>query len=63
MKTQFSIDSEPYTAFETEIANYFGLPVQILSRMEHCSLVRYRDREFIVNTEDLCFQRSMRCAA
>lgn len=34
-------------------ANYFGLTVEVVSRMEHCALVRYRNRELIVNTEDL----------
>jgi len=47
----------------TEIASYFGLPVEIISLMEHSSLIRFRDREFIVDTDDLCLKRSMRCAA
>jgi hypothetical protein len=35
------------------LADYFGLTVQVVTRMQHCSLVRYRDGELIVNTEDL----------
>ena len=38
-----------------EWASYFGVTVEILSRMEHCSLIRWRDREFIVDTADLQF--------
>ena len=34
-------------------ANYFGLTVEVVTRMAQCSLVGYRDRELIVNTEDL----------
>jgi hypothetical protein len=46
-----------------KIAIYFGLPVQVIDRMPHCSLIRYRDREFIVNTGDLHFEWSLKCAA
>ena len=63
MKTQLSSSPEQCRAFETEIAYYCELCVEVLCRMEHSSLVRYRDREFIINTEDLCFLRSMKCAA
>jgi hypothetical protein len=31
--------------------------------MEHCSLIRYSDREFVIHTEDLACRRSLRCAA
>ncbi len=59
----FSRPEQDVEVFETEVAEYCGLTVKVLCRMEHCNLVCYGDREFIVNTEDLCFQRSMRCAA
>ena len=49
--------------FEPKSAEYCGLSVQVVCRMEHCSLIRYRDREFVINTEDLRCQRSLRCAA
>jgi hypothetical protein len=35
------------------VATYFGLTVQVLQRMQHYSLVRYRDHELVVSTEDL----------
>ena len=36
-----------------EWASYFGLTVQIILRMKNCSLIRWHDREFIVDTQDL----------
>ena len=36
-----------------EWASYFGLTVQIIIRMNDCSLIRWRDRESIVDTNDL----------
>jgi hypothetical protein len=38
---------------ETSLVNYFGVLVDVMSRMEHCSLIRYRDRDLLVDTEDL----------
>lgn len=49
--------------FEPKAAEYCGLSAEVVCRMEHCSLIRYRDREFVINTEDLRCQRSLRCAA
>jgi len=49
--------------FEPKAAEYNGLSVEVVCRMEHCSLIRYRDREFVINTEDLRCERSLRCAA
>jgi hypothetical protein len=36
-----------------ELANYFGLTVEIIFRMRNCSLIRWRDHESIVYTEEL----------
>jgi hypothetical protein len=36
-----------------ELASYFGLTVEIVFRMRNCSLIRWRDRESVVDTEDL----------
>lgn len=44
-------------------ANYFGLVVEVIDRMENCSLIRYRDREFIVSTYELQAPSSMKQAA
>lgn len=54
---------ENIEVFELRAAEHCGLSVEVVCRMEHCSLIRYRDREFVIITEDLCFQQSMRCAA
>lgn len=34
-------------------ATYFELVVEIIDQMPNCTLVRYRDREVVVDTEDL----------
>jgi hypothetical protein len=36
-----------------ETASYFGLIVEVIDRMSSLTLVRYRNREFVVCTEDL----------
>ncbi len=64
MKMYFSSRTEQNVeGFEPKAAEYCGLSVEVVCRMEHSSLIRYRDREFVINTEDLCCQRSLRCAA
>ena len=47
----------------TEAAEYFGLTVEVICRMKHCALVRFRDREFVVSAEDLMFVQTLRQAA
>jgi len=44
-------------------ANYFGLSVEVLSQMKHCSLIRFQGREFIADTADLVFSHSLKRAA
>jgi hypothetical protein len=46
-----------------DAADYFGLSVEVVWQMAHSSLIRYRDREFVIETKDLSFQCSLRCAA
>ena len=46
-----------------EAAEYFGLKVEVICRMEHCALVRFGDREFVVDAADLVFDRKLRQAA
>jgi anti-sigma regulatory factor (Ser/Thr protein kinase) len=38
---------------QNETATYFGLTVQIIALMSSCSLIRYGNREFVVDTADL----------
>ena len=47
----------------TEAAEYFGLKVEVIFRMEHYALVRFRDREFVVEAADLAIMRTLRQAA
>jgi hypothetical protein len=46
-----------------EEADYCGLLVRVLLRMEHCSLIQYGNRQFIVDTDDLSCERAMKCVA
>jgi hypothetical protein len=45
-----------------QLGTYFGLRVEIIFRMRNCSLIRWRDRQCIVDTEDLQMVAE-RCAA
>ena len=44
-------------------AEYFGLIVEVLCEMDHCALIRFRDREFVVDADDLVFTRQFCQAA
>jgi hypothetical protein len=46
-----------------DAAEYCGLSVEVVWQMSHSSLIRYRDREIVIETKDLSLQRSLRCAA
>jgi hypothetical protein len=45
------------------MAEYFGLTVEVLCEMNHCALIRFGDREFVVDANDLVSIRQFRCAA
>ena len=42
---------------------YFGIEVEIVVQLDHCSLVRHQDREFVVDTADLTQKLSLAKAA
>jgi len=44
-------------------ASYFGIEVEILVRLNHCCLVRYHGREFIVDAVDLILRQTLAQAA
>ena len=48
---------------ETEAAEYFGLKVEVICRMEQLALVRIRDREVLVDAEHLRFVETFRQVA
>lgn len=35
------------------MAQYFGLTVEVICSMKHCALIRFGDREFVVDASDL----------
>jgi hypothetical protein len=43
--------------------SYFGVEVEIVVCLKHCSLIRYQGREFIVDTADLILKRTLAQAA
>ena len=47
----------------TEAAEYFGLKVEVICLMEHCALVRFEKREFVVEAADLVFVQALRQVA
>jgi hypothetical protein len=45
-------------------AMYFGLEVEVICRMENCSLIRFGTREFVVDSQDLSqLKQALRQAA
>jgi hypothetical protein len=45
-------------------AMYFGLEVEVVFRMENCSLIRFGTREFVVDSQDLSeLKQALRQAA
>ena len=42
---------------------YFGIEVEIICQMTHCSLVRFNDRSFVVDTADLVLEQNFKKTA
>ena len=51
------------TTMNNATAYYFGLEVKVLCTMEHCSLIQFASREFIVEKTDLEFVQTLVQAA
>lgn len=49
--------------YGTEKATYFGIEVEILIRLSQCTLVRYQQRDFVVETADLSSRQTFAKAA
>jgi hypothetical protein len=49
--------------YGTERVTCFGIEVEILVHMDHCTLVRHQKRELIVETSDLSFRHRFAKAA
>ena len=48
---------------DKKMAEYFGLTVEVICEMKHCALIRFGDREFVVDASDLVFTRQLSRAA
>ncbi len=44
-------------------AFYFGIEVEIICQMTHCSLIRFNDRSFVVPTADLALEQNFKKTA
>jgi hypothetical protein len=44
-------------------AFYFGIEVEIICQMTHCSLIRFNDRSFVVATADLVLELNFKKTA
>ena len=44
-------------------AFYCGIEVEIICQMNHCSLVRFNERSFVVDTTDLVLEQNFKEAA
>jgi two-component system, NtrC family, sensor kinase len=53
MNTPSVASKQSNKGLQEETVTYFGLAVEVIVRMSSCSLVRYRNREFVVETTDL----------
>ena len=41
-------------------ALYYGIEVEVVFQMKHCSLVRFNERCFVVDTADLVFEQNFK---
>ena len=48
---------------EKKMAEYCGLTVEVICEIKHCALIRFGDREFVVDANDLVSTRHLSCAA
>ena len=52
-----------HTMQEKNLANYFGLMVEVIYRMENYSMICFSGRKIIVETADLEVMEKSKCAA
>jgi hypothetical protein len=56
-------DVKPMNATLLVKAFYFGIELEILCQMPQCSLVRFDDRSFVVDTVDLVLEQNFKKTA
>ena len=44
-------------------AFYCGIEVEIICQMNHCSLIRFNERSFVVDTTDLVLEQNFKTTA
>ena len=44
-------------------AKYFGIEVDLLCQLDHCSLVYFKGRSFVVETDDLVLEKNFKRTA
>jgi len=44
-------------------AFYCGIEVEIICQMNHCSLVRFKEKSFVVDTSDLVLEQNFKTTA
>jgi hypothetical protein len=52
-----------YPTKRKQLVSYFGLTVEIVCEMDQCTIIRYNQRDFVVDTADLVVVRQKRRAA
>jgi len=57
------VGCEAMNAILTIKAKYFSIEVDLLCQLNHCSLVRFKDRSFVVDTADLVLERNFKQTA
>jgi hypothetical protein len=63
MTNQSIVPKEDTKAAPRETATYFGLPVEVIAHMPNYTSIRYRNREFVVESVDLRTSLAMGRAA
>jgi hypothetical protein len=48
---------------DKKMAEYFGLTVEVVCQLKECALIRFGDREFVVDASDLVSVRQLSRAA
>ena len=53
-------EAKPTNTIPIVRASYCGIEVEVICQMTHCSLVRFNERSFVVDTTDLVLERNFK---
>ena len=59
----WKIGCEAMNVILTIKARYFGIEVDLLCQLDHCSLVCFKGRSFVVDTDDLVLEKNFKQTA